>query len=138
MKVPSLPASVFFDACVSDSKLVDQVLVADEFKFRHIIFGQIYGTIYLAFNVGWYYLAPREERLIYAILDWENKPLVACIYCLGCILILAPLFAVVHLGVYRCRNKPFVLTPFLPTEVYLTGILERKPTACLYLSYALG
>lgn len=89
-------------ACAPNIQLVDQFLVADEYKLRNIIFGQVYGAIYIAFNVGWYYLAPREDRLIYAILDWDENPLVACIYALGCVLVLGPLFGVLHYGVYRC------------------------------------
>ena len=80
---------------------MDQFLIADEFKLRYVIFGQVYGGLYIAFNVGWYYLAPREDRLIYVILDWDKKPLVACIYALGCVLVLGPMFGVLHYGVYR-------------------------------------
>lgn len=97
----SLFAAPVLAARVADTQLLDQFLVADEFKVRNIIFGQVYGVIYLTFNIVWYYVAPREDRLIYAILDWENNPLMACIYGLGSILVLAPLFGVLHIRVYR-------------------------------------
>ena len=93
-----LPFSLWLHGSI---QLVDQFLVAAEFRHRYVFFGQVYGVIYLLFNVGWYYLAPKEDRQIYVILDWENKPLVACIYGLGLLFIGAPLFAVLHCGVYR-------------------------------------
>lgn len=135
--MPLLPVSVLA-ARVSYIQLVDQLLVADEFKCRNIIFGQVYGVMYLAFNVGWYYLAPREDRLIYEILDWENKPLAACIYGLGCILVLGPLFGALHFGVYRCSSKPLLSFPRLPNGDTLICNVERMPSACLCLKCAQG
>lgn len=82
-------------------QLIDQLLVADEFKLRYVVFPQVFGVIYIIFNVVWYYLAPNEDRLIYSILDWSNNTLVACIYGVVCILVLAPFFALLHFGVYR-------------------------------------
>lgn len=82
-------------------QLVDQFLVAAEFRLRYVLFGQAYGAIYLAFNVGWYYLAPKDDRLIYVIFDWQNNPLEGCIYGLGAMFVGAPLFTLLHFGVYR-------------------------------------
>lgn len=82
-------------------QLVDQFLVADEFKMRYVLYAQAYGAAYLVFNILWYYLAPKDDRLIYEIIDWNNKPLVACIYGLGSLLIAAPLFTWLHYGVFR-------------------------------------
>ncbi|CAN0496371.1 unnamed protein product, partial [Ectocarpus sp. 8 AP-2014] len=87
-----------FVACIM---LLDQFLVADEFKLRYILFPQAFGVIYLFFNLGWYYLAPDDDRLIYIILDWEDNTLGACVYAFGAILVGAPLFGLVHLGLFR-------------------------------------
>ncbi|CAM9397563.1 unnamed protein product [Ectocarpus fasciculatus] len=87
-----------FIACIM---LLDQFLVADEFKLRYILFPQVYGVIYICFNVGWYYLAPNDDRLIYIILDWEDNTLGACIYAFGAIFVGAPLFGLVHFGLFR-------------------------------------
>ncbi|CBJ25727.1 conserved unknown protein [Ectocarpus siliculosus] len=87
--------------------LLDQFLVADEFKLRYILFPQAFGVIYLFFNVGWYYLAPDDDRLIYIILDWEDNTLGACIYAFGAILVGAPLFGLVHLGLFRLRESVY-------------------------------
>ena len=61
----------------------------------------MYGVVYVVFNIIWYYVGWRE-KLLYEVLDWDNKPLVACIYGAVCILVLCPLFALLHLFVYRC------------------------------------
>lgn len=74
--------------------------MADEFKLRHVIFSQAYGVFYVVFNIIWYYVGWRE-KLLYEVLDWDNKPLVACIYAGVCILVLCPLFSLLHLFVYR-------------------------------------
>lgn len=113
------PCLCSFGARVSNIQLVDQLLVADEFKLLYIIFGQVHGAIYTAFNVGWYYLAPREDRLIYFILGWDDKPLAACIYALGRALVLGPLFGVLlYHGVYRCSTATNIscLFPYLHTQ----------------------
>lgn len=81
--------------------MVDQVLIADEYKMRHVIFAQVYGVAYIAFNVLWFFYAPEENRLLYDIMDWKRKTLVACFYGTVCVLILAPLFSLLHLYIYR-------------------------------------
>jgi len=81
--------------------VIDQVLIADEYKMRHVIITQVYGVVYILFNIGWYYLAPEKEKLLYDIMDWEKRTLVACIYGVVCIVILAPLFSLLHLHIYR-------------------------------------
>lgn len=86
---------------VSTIQLVDQFLVADEFKLRYIMFAQAFGLIYIVFSIGWYYLAPKEDRLIYVIIDWGDNTLGACIYGIVCILVLGPLFGLLHVGIYR-------------------------------------
>lgn len=85
----------------STIQLIDQFLIADEYKVRYVIFAQAFGVIYLVFSIGWYYIAPKEDRLLYSVLDWGNETLVACIYAVLCMLVLAPLFALLHFGVYR-------------------------------------
>ena len=126
----------FFSACGPTIQLLDQFLIADEFKLRTIIFGQIYGAIYIAFNVGWYYLAPREERLIYFILDWDEKPLVASIYALGCVLVLGPILGVLHYGVYRCSSKPLLLFPSLHNRSE-AGFYRLKDANCCSMLFAI-
>lgn len=81
--------------------MVDQVLIADEYKMRHVIFTQIYGVAYVTFNLLWFCYAPEKDRLLYDIMDWKRKTLLASLYGIVCILILAPLFSVVHLYIYR-------------------------------------
>lgn len=63
----------------------------------------MYGVIYIVFNVIWCYVG-WEQKLLYEVLDWDNKPLVACIYGAVSILVLSPLFALLHLVVYRYQR----------------------------------
>lgn len=77
------------------------MLIADEYKMRHVVITQVYGVVYVLFNIAWYYLAPEKEKLLYDIMDWEKQTLVACIYGFVCIVILAPLFSFLHLHIYR-------------------------------------
>eukprot|EP00752_Nemacystus_decipiens_P006381 g5753.t1 len=85
--------------------VADQMLVADEYKMRHVIFTQIYGVVYVTFNLLWFCYAPEKDRLLYDVMDWKRKTLVACVYGIVCILILAPLFSLLHLYIYRHREK---------------------------------
>lgn len=64
----------------------------------------MYGVFYVVFNIIWYYVGWRE-RVLYEVLDWDNKPLTACIYGAVSILVLCPLFSLVHLFVYRYRTS---------------------------------
>lgn len=80
--------------------MIDQFLVADEFKLRHVVIAQAFGVLYVLFNLIWYYEG-WEEKVLYAVLDWENKTLVACIYSIGSVVILVPLFGLLHLFIYR-------------------------------------
>ena len=82
-------------------QVIDQVLIADEYKMRHVVFTQIYGVAYVAFNLLWFCYAPEKDRLLYDIMDWKRKTLVACFYGVVCILVLAPLFSLLHLHIYR-------------------------------------
>lgn len=79
---------------------MDQLLVADEFKMRHVIISQLYGVFYILFNITWYYEG-WEQNMLYKVLDWDNKPLTACIYGAVSILVLAPLSSFLHLAIYR-------------------------------------
>lgn len=82
-------------------KLVDQMLVADEFKLQHLFITQVYGVCYVVWTVLWYFSAPQRDRLIYDVLDWEGKTLAACLYSLATIAVLTPLFALLHFYLYR-------------------------------------
>ncbi|CAM9363706.1 unnamed protein product [Scytosiphon promiscuus] len=79
---------------------MDQFLIADEFKMRHVIISQLYGVFYVLFNITWYYEG-WQEKMLYKVLDWDNKPLTACIYGAVCILVLVPLFGFLHLIIHR-------------------------------------
>lgn len=96
----SPPAPVLLSFPDGIAQLIDQFLVADEFKLRHVIFFQICGVVYIGFNIVWYYVG-WQENILYEVLDWDNKPLVACIYGAVCVMVLSPLFSLLHLFLYR-------------------------------------
>jgi len=105
--------------------MVDQFLVADEFKLRHVVIAQAYGVFYVLFNVIWYYEG-WKNKLLYEVLDWDNKPLVACIYSIGSVVILIPLFALVHSFIYRWERSQ----QKLGSRVFFVDRPHRLP--CMY------
>ncbi|CAM9518824.1 unnamed protein product [Laminaria digitata] len=84
--------------------LVDQLLVASRFRFRDLWKAELFAMAYLIFNISYYYIEPSGSKLIYYILDWGRNPGVAVAYSLGTLLVLIPLFALVHYGLFRLRE----------------------------------
>lgn len=58
---------------VSVLKVVDVILVATEYKFKHLLASEVYGLLYVAFNVSFFCLAPQDQRVLYSILDWGKN-----------------------------------------------------------------
>ena len=82
-------------------KLIDQMLVADEYKLWHLVFTQVYGVCFVVWTIVWYVSAPQRDRLIYDVLDWQGGILAACLYSLATLAVLTPLFALLHLYLFR-------------------------------------
>lgn len=83
------------------TQLVDQLLVASRFRFRDLWKAELFAMAYLIFNISYYYIEPYGSKLIYYILDWGRNPGLAVAYSLGTLLVLIPLFALVHYGLFR-------------------------------------
>lgn len=81
--------------------MVDQFIIAAPFRLRDIWIAEIFGLLYVGFDVVYFYEAPRGDKIIYVILDWGRNTLEALLYCLGTILVLIPFFALVHYGLFR-------------------------------------
>lgn len=81
--------------------MIDQFLVASEFRLRDAWKAELVGTVYIIFNITYYCLAPPGEKLIYYVLDWGRSPLVAVAYSALTLLVLVPGFTVLHYGIFR-------------------------------------
>lgn len=79
--------------------------VATEYNFKQLWASEIYGLIYVAFNVSFFYLGPEDEKVIYDILDWGEDPGTAATFAIVILLVLVPLFGFVHYGVFRCVGR---------------------------------
>ncbi|CAM9405185.1 unnamed protein product [Choristocarpus tenellus] len=85
--------------------IVDNFLVATQYRFWTLWPSLLFASIYISFNVGYYYLASDEDgdNVIYSILDWGETPIEATIYTVVITFVLIPLFQGLHHGVYRLR-----------------------------------
>lgn len=81
--------------------MVDQFIIAAPYRLRDIWIVEIFGLIYVGFDIIYFYSAPRGDKIIYVILDWGRNTTEALLYCFGTILVLIPLFTLVHYGLFR-------------------------------------
>lgn len=98
--------------------------MASEFRLRDAWKAEAVGTIYVIFNITYYCLAPLGEKLIYYILDWGRKPLVAVAYSALTLFVLVPVFTALHYGIYRSVDMvplPETLV-FFPTCALLVSV----------------
>ena len=86
--LPHLATAATCPLSCSHMKLVDQMLVADEYRLWHLVFTQVYGVCYVVWTVVWYFSGPQRDRLIYDVLDWQGGTLAACLYSLATIAVL--------------------------------------------------
>jgi len=83
------------------TQVIDQFLVASRYHLRDMWKPAAVGTMYLVFNITYYYTAPLGEKLIYYILDWGRDPWEAVAYSVLTVFVLVPLFGTFHYGVFR-------------------------------------
>lgn len=82
---------------------------------------ELFGALYITFNIIFYFTAPEEDRLLYSILDWEEEPVGAIIYTVIILGVLIPIFAVIHLGVFRWAGRGVCRLPEGGTRVFFRG-----------------
>ncbi|CAM9972969.1 unnamed protein product [Ascophyllum nodosum] len=87
-----------FFACIM---LVDQFIVATPRRLREMWISMLFATMYLLFDFIWYMEAPTGQKVIYIILDWERNLDEALLYSFGTLLVLIPIFTLVHYGIFR-------------------------------------
>lgn len=88
-------------------QIVDQVLVATRYPLSALWFAEIFGVAYLLFDILWDVFTPGSKGVIYAILDWDNAPVLAVLYAAVALVILVPLFVLLHHGLFRCGAPDF-------------------------------
>lgn len=55
-------------------QVLDQFLIATDYKCRAFWLTEYYAIVYLLFNLVWYYKKSRSERVLYELMDWEIDP----------------------------------------------------------------
>lgn len=111
----------------ASTQTVDMLLVATEYKLRQVFACELFGIVYIIFNLLFFVFADEEDRVIYSVLDWED-PLSAILFAAGLVVILVPGFAIVFLGIYRCvRGCVLPSTTRVPS---LPVMYERAESSC--------
>lgn len=77
------------------------MLVAAEFRFRHVLSSWLFAVVYFAFNII-YFLAGPEDKVLYTVLDWEDNPGGAAVFAVLTMFILVPFLNLACCGLFRC------------------------------------
>lgn len=104
LRSPKLKSNAPVSLCLSLAfchQVVDQFLVASEFKIKYAWLGEYYFIVYIFFNVGYYYETTGEDRLTYEVFDWEGDPGKAILWIFLIMAFFIPGFAGFHFFVYR-------------------------------------
>lgn len=78
------------------------MLVATEYRLRQVCATEMFGVVYVVFNVIFFYTGPTDEKVIYDILDWGGDPGKASAFVVVILVVLVPLFGLAHFGVFKC------------------------------------
>ncbi|CAM9688725.1 unnamed protein product [Pylaiella littoralis] len=84
--------------------VIDQLLVATKFERRQMWASFLFSWAYILFNVIWFLEAPKDERVIYDLLDWGDNIGNAALFALVIIFVLVPIAGVMHYMVFRLRE----------------------------------
>lgn len=82
--------------------MVDQFLIASEFKIGFAWMGFYFFVIYIFYNVIYYYEHNEEDRISFEVFDWEPEPGKACLWVFLILAFFVPGFTAFHVFVYRC------------------------------------
>lgn len=83
-------------------QVIDIMLVAAEFRFRHIVSSWLFAVVYFAFNIIYFLAGPEDDKILYTVLDWEDNPGGAAVFAVLTIFILVPLLNLACCGLFRC------------------------------------
>lgn len=80
---------------------IDQLLVATKFERKQMVASFAFSVTYVAFNIVWFLTAPKDERVIYSVMDWSDSIGNSALTALIIIFVLVPLAGVIHYCVFR-------------------------------------
>ncbi|CAM9418104.1 unnamed protein product [Discosporangium mesarthrocarpum] len=104
--------------------ILDQFLVATQHRLWALWPSWLFSGVYLAFNVGFFFLADTDDNVIYKILDWGEDPTSSSIFALIIFFVLIPLFHGFHHGLYRLRER---LAPKAMGTHFHSELLGNQP-----------
>lgn len=81
--------------------MVDQFLIASEFKIGFAWMGLYFFVIYIFYNVIYYYEHNEEDRVSFEVFDWDPEPGKACLWVFLILAFFVPGFTAFHVFIYR-------------------------------------
>ena len=81
--------------------MVDQFLIASEFKIGFAWMGLYFFVVYIFYNVIYYYEHNGEDRLSFEVFDWDPEPGKACLWVFLILAFFVPGFTAFHVFIYR-------------------------------------
>ena len=86
--------------------VLDNFVAAIPVRLLHIIYPMIYGLVYVAWSVIYFYMDPENNVLYVKLLDW-NYPEITIPVILGVLFLMMPLIQLFWFGCYRLRLTIF-------------------------------
>lgn len=80
---------------------IDQLLVATKFERKQMVASFVFSATYVAFNIVWFLTAPKDERVIYSVMDWGDSIGNSVATSLIIVFVLVPIAGVIHYCVFR-------------------------------------
>eukprot|EP00752_Nemacystus_decipiens_P006378 g5750.t1 len=87
--------------------IVDQFLIASEFKIGFAWMGLYFFVIYIFYNVIYYYEHNEEDRVSFEVFDWDPEPGKACLWVFLILAFFVPGFTAFHVFIYRLRERMY-------------------------------
>ncbi|CAM9172394.1 unnamed protein product [Hapterophycus canaliculatus] len=84
---------------------IDQLLVATKFERKQMLATIFFSATYIAFNIIWFLTAPKDERVIYDLMDWGDSVGNSAAFSAVILFILAPIAGVIHYCLFRLRER---------------------------------
>lgn len=103
---------------------IDQLLVATKFERKQMVASFVFSVTYVTFNIVWFLTAPKDERVIYSVMDWGDSVGNSAATALIIVFVLVPIAGVIHYCVFR-----WVVGCKVQTKIPLqTGIVQSLYT----------
>lgn len=127
LNVSPSPLHALFGNPAETRQILDQFLVASEFKMKYAWLALYFFVVYLFFNLAYYYEAAEVDRVTFEVFDWEEDPDRACLWLFLILAFLIPLFSGAHYFVYRYgRPKIGDFHTFIAPHVHARTCIENR------------